>query len=221
MNHLCMESNTNKEGNGGTAIKWNPSQRAWLNEQTRKKLGAEPGKVIKRREALNGNMKNELRTDIDRIIKVGYPVRVDRNEATEIHVDDPPSNDNIGSNMKNELRNDVDRIVKLGYPVRVDKNKATEIHVDDPPSNDNIGSNMKNELRNDIDRIVKLGYPVRVDKNEATKIHVDDPPSNDNVGSSPQTYRKISGNLEIDTSGVIDDPKQGAKAHDSERKELK
>ena len=37
--------------------------------------------------------------------------------------------------------------------------------------------------------------------------------------SNPQTHRKVSGDHETDTSGVIDDPRRGARLNDSERKE--
>ena len=39
--------------------------------------------------------------------------------------------------------------------------------------------------------------------------------------SNPQTCREISGNLEINISDVIDDPRKGAKVNDFERKETK
>ena len=41
----------------------------------------------------------------------------------------------------------------------------------------------------------------------------------DNMVSNPKTHRKVSGDHETDTSGVIDDPRRGARLNDSERKE--
>ena len=60
---------------------------------------------------------------------------------------------------------------------------------------------------------------VRIDRKRTDKVHVDVLPSDDIIASNLQTCRIISGNLEIDTTGVIDDPRRGAKLNDSERKE--
>ena len=43
----------------------------------------------------------------------------------------------------------------------------------------------------------------------------------DDMVSNPQTHRKLSGDHEINTSDVIDDPRRGARLNDSERKETK
>ena len=112
--------------------------------------------------------------------------------------------------MGNELRTPADRIEK-------DNGQSDETMIRKKElanANTTIDNNMSNDS-------CTPALTVRIDRKQTDKVHVDVLPGDDIMVSNPQTCRKISGNLEINTSDVIDDPRKGAKVNDSERKETK
>ena len=98
MNHLCMENNTGEESNGEAAVRGEPSQGARLSDSKRKEIGTEPGEVMPKKEALDDNMRNDLRTPAGRIEKNdGQPdetsIRKKELANANTTIDDNMSND--------------------------------------------------------------------------------------------------------------------------------
>ena len=110
------------------------------------------------------------------------------------------------------MRNDPQ---KPSYAIRKDKKHTNVPKNRKDKFDDNLISNdnMSNDFRTPPDAIEKN------EKHTNETIDWYNKSVDDIMVSNPQTCRKVSGDHETDTSGVIDDPRRGARLTDSERKE--
>ena len=125
----------------------------------------------------------------------------------------------VTNNTSNDNRNHSYANRKVEKQIDVSENREDKTDNEQPDEatirkkeSANANTIVDNNINNDS---CTPALTAGINGKQEDKVHVDDLTSNDIIVSNPQTCRKISVNLETDTSGAIDDPKRGAKVNDS------